>query len=158
MLRPIPSWLGRLIVAGIVATVLVGCRDQKITQPAQPLEARVRSDVLIPGCQVGRISQLGMMLSPRPMQDPDFDLTSSMTVVLSLSQWQLALAQQAAIKLAGLLGDPRVLAKLNDPGTPTKAQAVGELVGLSRERLGELIYRAMYEHQGGQWSANETNR
>ena len=130
MLRHFTSWTGRLVVAGIFSTVLVACHDQQVTQPAQPLEARVRSDVLIPGCQVGRISQLGMLLSPHPMVDPDFDLTGSMTVVLSLSQWQLALAQQAAIKLAGLLGDPRILAKLNDPGTPTKSQAVGELVTL----------------------------
>lgn len=26
----------------------------------------------------------------------------------------------------------------------------------TREALGEMIYRAMYEHKGGMWSANET--
>lgn len=29
-------------------------------------------------------------------------------------------------------------------------------VDLSREKLGEMIYRSMYEHKGGMWSANET--
>lgn len=27
---------------------------------------------------------------------------------------------------------------------------------MTREALGEMIYRAMYEHKGGMWSANET--
>ena len=27
---------------------------------------------------------------------------------------------------------------------------------IPRELLGEMIYRAMYEHKGGMWSANET--
>jgi hypothetical protein len=39
---------------------------------------------------------------------------------------------------------------------PNRAELIARVESAGREQLGEMIYRALYEHQGGQWSANET--
>jgi hypothetical protein len=123
-------FLLRLGVAALAAAALVSCRD-RVTQPSDALQPLVRSDITIPGCQVGRIDVLARALLPNP--DPDFSLQQSLAVVLNLTPTQLKIAQALAVKLAATLADDRILAKLRDPLlTPpmTKAQAISELVNL----------------------------
>jgi hypothetical protein len=122
----------RLGLVALAVAALAACND-KSTQPSSSIEPLLRSDIIIPNCQVGRIGTLATMLLPQRSTNPDFDLRQSLTVMLSLTPNQLKIAQTLALKLATALGDPRILNVLRDPnGTapPTKDEAIAELVGL----------------------------
>jgi hypothetical protein len=125
-------FLLRLGLAALAAVALAACQDRP-TQPTGIVEPLVRSDVTIPGCQVGRIGTLAYALLPVSSRNPPFDLRQSLTVVLYFTPTQLKLAQSLALTLAAALADDRILAILRDPVlTPpeTKAQAISELVNL----------------------------
>jgi hypothetical protein len=128
---PLPH--GRLALAAIALVALAACND-KSTQPSSSPEPLLRSDITIPNCQVGRIGALATMLLPQRISDPDLDLRQSLTMVLSLTPYQLKIAKTVALNLAELLADQRVIDRLQDPNgptvAPTKDEAVAELIGL----------------------------
>lgn len=64
------------------------------------------------------------------------------------------LITEAADALEGGGGDDLSVQIQGDMASRDLGTAIGSSV--PRDVLGEAIYRAMYEHQGGQWSANET--
>jgi hypothetical protein len=110
--------------------VLVSCNDRSTPPaPITGLDQRAFTS-LPPTCEVGKIAQLALLLLPVPLDDPPFDLKASITTILVLTPTQLQLAQRLVLRLAVALNDDRILAKLRDPGTPSKAQVISDLLNL----------------------------
>jgi hypothetical protein len=72
-------------------------------------------------------------------------------------------SEPTTFNMGGLVGEPMMRAYAARWNIALdKADAILALLPLpsqglpGRYQLGELIYRAMYEHQGGKWEANET--
>ncbi|GAC1657410.1 MAG: hypothetical protein NVS4B3_23910 [Gemmatimonadaceae bacterium] len=118
------SWLAVLPALAL----LVSCTDRPQRPSISAPPASPRTDITVYTCDPARIAELALMLVPVPIEDPPLDLNGSTTTILSLTPTQLALAQSLVVKLAGVLADDRILAQLRDPGTPTKAAAIGELL------------------------------
>jgi hypothetical protein len=137
MPRRSPLWLG---FAALALAVLAACNDNATQPPSSVGPSTALSGITLPNCKVGRIAQLGTVLSPVRSRAPDFDLNASMTTILTLAPTQLKIAQGLALKLAAVLADTKILDKLSTPPAgfvpPTKEGAVSELVNLVFDCVG----------------------